>query len=168
MNEQNEPAPTALDPSQRADHPADRVLLIERVFDAPPSLVFAVWSKPEHLVNWWGPKDFTLPHCITDFRVGGEYRFCMRAPDGIDHWVWGKYIEIVEPDRIVFTWEREDENGHAKQSTIVTVTFENADGKTRFRLHHAVFGTTFDRDDHRHGWGECLDRLAAYVSTGRV
>lgn len=48
----------------------------------------------------------------------------MRAPDGTDHWVWGTYREIVEPERLVFTWERQDEKDLRFQlSNLVTVTF---------------------------------------------
>ena len=142
----------------------DRVLKLTRVFEAPRELVFAVWTRPEHLAQWWGPSDFTLPHCETDFRPGGAYRFCMRAPDGTDHWVWGEYREIVEPERLVFTWHREDADGKPFNESVVTVTFANRGGdKTELTLHQAVFWTTEDRDAHRGGWSECLDRLGNYV-----
>lgn len=145
--------------------PADRVLVITRVLDAPRSLVFSMWTQPEHLVRWWGPKDFTLPFCETEFRVGGSYRYCMRAPDGVDYWVWGTYREIVEPERIVFTWGREDAEGNPIPESIVTVTLaEHENGKTMLTLHHAVFTTVEDRDAHIGGWTECLERLAQYVA----
>ena len=54
--------------------PADRVLSITRTFDAPRELVFKVWTQPEHLVRWWGPKGFTTPSCQMDVRPGGAYR----------------------------------------------------------------------------------------------
>ena len=82
------------------------VLAFTRVLNAPRQLVFRIWTQPAHLVRWWGPNDFTLPACEVDFRVGGKYKFCMRAPDGSDHWVWGRYQEIVEPERLVFSWHR--------------------------------------------------------------
>src|SRR5215218_284534 len=114
--------------------PMDRVLVVERTFDAPRHLVFAAWTKPEHLVRWWGPSDFTLPTCEQDFRVGGAYRFCMRAPDGTDHWVWGEYREIVEPERLSFTWHREDADGKPFNESIVTVTLADHGGKTKLTL----------------------------------
>ena len=86
--------------------PAENVLVLTRLIDAPRGLVFSVWTQPEHLTRWWGPNQFTLPHCEGDFREGGAYKFCMRAPDGSDHWVWGTYEEIVPPSRLVFTWHR--------------------------------------------------------------
>ena len=57
--------------SAAAEAAEQRVLVITRIFDAPPRLVFKVWTEPEHLVHWWGPKGFTLPTCTMDFRPGG-------------------------------------------------------------------------------------------------
>jgi uncharacterized protein YndB with AHSA1/START domain len=85
----------------------------------------------------------------------------MRAPDGTDHWVWGAYHTIVEPARLVFTWHREDEEGLRKDlNNLVTVTLEERGGKTLLNLHHSVFQTVADRDDHRGGWTQTLERLA--------
>lgn len=142
--------------------PSDRVLVLTRIFNAPPRLVFSAWTKPEHLVRWWGPTNFTLPSCEIDFRVGGRYRYCMRSPDGIDFWVSGTFREIVEPERIVFTWERVNPPTVTPHS-VVTVTFEPLGDKTKFTLHHAVFISVEDRDDHQGGWNGCLDRLGAFV-----
>ena len=150
------------------DEPPERVLSLTRILDAPRALVFEVWTRPEHLVRWWGPKDFTLPHCTCDFRVGGSYRYCMRAPDGTDHWVWGVYQEIVEPERLVFTWERDDLEGvRRKSKTVVTVTLVEFEGKTKLTLFQTLFQTTADRDEHRGGWNECLDRLVGYAEQSR-
>lgn len=144
---------------------AERTLVIERFFDAPRELVFDAWTKPEHLTQWWGPNDFTLPFCELDFRVGGRYRFCMRSPEGEDHWVWGEYSEIEPPERLSFTWNREDANGNIWNSTVVRLTFVDEDGRTRFTLNQTLFDTTADRDDHNGGWTQCLERLNLYVSS---
>ena len=142
---------------------AQRTLVIERMFDAPPKLVFNAWTRPEHLVHWFGPSDFTLPTCEQDFRIGGKYKFCMHAPSGRDHWVWGEYLEISEYDRLVFTWTRSDDQPEPWVDNIVTLTFEEIDGKTKMILHHALFDTQTERDDHNGGWSECFDRLADFL-----
>jgi len=143
---------------------SDRVLVIERTFDAPPGLVFDVWTRAEHLGKWFGPKDFTLPFCEIDFRVGGSYRCCMRSPGGEDHWVWGEYREIVRPAKLVFTWNRgQDARGDLWSSTVIEVTFAEHSGQTLFRLHQSEFETTSYRDEHGFGWGQSLDRLASFV-----
>lgn len=146
---------------------AARSLLISRTFDVPRELVFEAWTKPQHLTQWWGPNDFTLPFCETDFRVGGRYRFCMRSPEGEDHWVWGEYREILEPERIEFSWNREDAEGKIWNSTLVKLTFTEHEGKTNFTLLQSVFENVADRDDHTGGWSQCLARLDSYLSSLR-
>jgi uncharacterized protein YndB with AHSA1/START domain len=75
----------------------------------------------------------------------------------------GVYREIVEPERLVFTHAWEDEEGKPGHQTLVTVTFAEQDGKTRLAFHQAVFESVADRDSHREGWTECLDRLEGYL-----
>ncbi|MGO9568964.1 MAG: SRPBCC domain-containing protein [Desulfomonilaceae bacterium] len=143
---------------------AERVLVITRILDAPRSLVFKVWTKPEHMMRWLGPRDFTVPTCEMDFRPGGTYRSCIRSPEGKDYWMRGVYREIVEPDRIVFTFAWEDEKGEPGHGTLVTVTFAEQDGRTKLTFHQAVFESISERDSHREGWSECFDRLKAYLA----
>jgi len=81
----------------------DRELVITRIFDAPRSLVFKVWTEPEHIKNWWGPGPFTAPRCEVDLKVGGEYIYVMRSPDGQEFPVQGKFIEIVKNEKLVYT-----------------------------------------------------------------
>ncbi len=85
-------------------HAEEPVLKIARILDAPRSLVFKVWTTPEHWAHWLGPRGFTTPSCEMDFRPGGAYRACIRSPEGTDYSMRGVYREIVEPDRIVFTF----------------------------------------------------------------
>lgn len=139
-------------------------LLVEREYDAPRDLLFEVWSQPKHLANWWGPNGFTMPFCEVDFRVGGKYRICMRSPEGEDHWLRGEYKAIEAPERIVFTWLRENADGSIWCDTLVEVTFEGSAGETRFRMMQTGFATSAHRDEHHGGWSECLNRLAEYVS----
>ncbi|MGH6892425.1 MAG: SRPBCC domain-containing protein [Dongiaceae bacterium] len=143
--------------------PAKHELIITRVFDAPRSLVFKAWTKPEHLVRWLGPRDFTAPSVKMDFRPGGAYRHCIRSPEGKEYWMRGVYREIVEPERIAFTfsWEEEGERG---RENMITVTFADHNGKTKLTFRQAFFESVEQRDSHHGGWSECLDRLAAYVA----
>ncbi len=145
----------------------ERELVISRTFDVPRKLVFEAWTKPEHLTRWWGPDDFTLPFCETDFRAGGRYRFCMRSPDGEDHWVWSEYRKIIKPERIEFSWNREDADGNIWNRTVVELTFAERDGKTDFTLYQREFEDVADRDDHKGGWSQCLARLDSYLSSLR-
>lgn len=144
---------------------SDRELVIQRIFNAPRAKVFEAWTSAEHVANWFGPKGFTAPFCEIDFRVGGSYRICMRAPDGEDHWVWGEYREIVEPERIVFTWNRgEDLRGDLWSSTVVELTFEmNGENATLLTLRQGPFETVPYCEEHSFGWNQSLDRFGEYV-----
>jgi len=144
--------------------PAERELVITRVFDAPRPLVFKAWTEPDRLVRWWGPQGFTTPSCTMDVRPGGAFRFCMRWPEGTDHWLRGVYREIVEPERLVFTWAWEDAEGKPGHETVLTVSFAEHGAKTKLTLHQAVFESVTARDAHQSGWTGGLDRLAEYLA----
>ncbi|WP_148717106.1 SRPBCC family protein [Chitinolyticbacter meiyuanensis] len=142
---------------------ADRELIITRNLPAPRHLVFAAWSSAEHQVHWMGPKDFTVPSCEIDFRVGGAYRACIRSPEGQDYWMRGHYREIVTPEKLVFTfaWEEDGERG---LENLVTIQFADLGDSTRMVFRQAPFQSSAERDSHHGGWSECFDRLAAYAS----
>lgn len=143
---------------------AQNELILTRTLDAPRSLVFEVWSKPEHMERWCGPHGFTIPSGEMDFRPGGGWRSCLRSADGVDHWVQGVYREIVAPERIVFTHAWEDESGKPGHETIVTLIFTEFGRKTKLTLHQAFFESAASRDGHHGGWSETLDRLGDYLA----
>lgn len=144
------------------DASPDRELVITRFLAAPRRLVFRAWTEPERLVRWWGPQGFLLTSCRMDPRPGGAFRFVMRSPEGVEHPHRGVYHEVVEPERLVFTFAWEDE-GRPGHKTLVTVTFAEEGDGTRLTFRQAVFALAADRDSHEEGWTECLDRLAAYL-----
>jgi uncharacterized protein YndB with AHSA1/START domain len=149
-------------------HDQDRELVITRTFDAPRTLVFEAWTKPEHLAHWSGPHGFTTTQDKMDLRPGGAYRACLHAPDGRDHWVRGVYREIVEPERLVFTHAWENEDGQPGPETVVTVTFEDRGGRTEMRFHQATFETSASRDGHQGGWSESFERLTEHLAKLRA
>lgn len=119
----------------------DRVLVLERVFDAPRNLVFNMFKEPEHLKHWWGPRGWELPICKVDFRVGGVWHFCMKCVDenqghffGMESWGKAVYKEIVEPEKIVLVDCFSDAEGNTNDSlpsTEVTLEFVDLGGKTK-------------------------------------
>jgi len=145
--------------------PAERVLVITRVFDAPRDLVFKAWTKPEHLMRWWGPRGFTMTLCDMDPRPGGAYRFHMRSPEGTEHRSHGVIREIVEPERLVVTGSWVDAQGVPGHETTLSVSFaDHGEGQTMLTLHQAVFESVTARDSHRGGWGSALECLADYLA----
>lgn len=147
--------------------PADRVLKIERVFDAPRTLVFDAWTKPEHMANWWGPRGFKSTVLRNELRPGGAYRIHMLGPDG-DHWTQGTYREVVPPERLVMVGSWADAQGNpTRPETTLTLLFEDVGGKTRLTLHNAIFESVTARDLHNSGWSSALDCLAEYLASAR-
>jgi uncharacterized protein YndB with AHSA1/START domain len=102
---------------------SDREIVVTRMFDAPPRIVFEAWSRPELFKQWWVPKSMgmTLRSCEMDMRTGGTYR--LSFGEGMDF--FGRYIEVTPPSRIVWSNEEAGENG-----SVTTVTFEEKDGQT--------------------------------------
>ena len=142
---------------------ADRELVVSRLIDAPRALVFRAWTQPEHIARWWGPQGYTTIFCDMDIRIGGRYRFGMRSPEGTEHWKVGVFRELVEPDRVVFTFAWEAPDGTLGHELLTTVIFTDQDGQTLLTLRQAEFETTDRRDDHGRGWTSCLERFAEYM-----
>ncbi|MGF1623842.1 MAG: SRPBCC domain-containing protein [Alphaproteobacteria bacterium] len=151
--------------SARADarQPADDELLIVRTFDAPIALVFRVWEQREHMIRWWGPRDFTCTALDVDFRPGGAWRACIVSDAYGETWMSGAFREIVRDRRIVFTFAWEGGDQQPGVETLVTVTFEERDGKTTQTFHQAPFVSVETRDSHVSGWNECFDREQSYA-----
>jgi uncharacterized protein YndB with AHSA1/START domain len=153
--------------------PAAGPLVITRTFDAPRELVWKAWTDPERMKLWWGPERFTAPACRMDLRVGGRFHFCMRSPQGQDFWNTGEYLEIVKPLRLVYTDQFADEKGNIvpashyglpgdwPQETVVTVTFEEINGKTKMTLRHAGITAGVKSEMTGAGWNGSFDKLAA-------
>lgn len=128
-----------------SDSIADRELVITRIFDAPARLLFEAYSKPEHLMKWFGPVGWPLTLCEVDFRKGGRFRFAMTGPSGNQNTPFGgEYLEIVPNRKIVF------DNGFelpGAEKMIMTVTLEEADGKTTLTL-HTLFASAAMKASH--------------------
>jgi len=82
--------------------PEDTVIVVHRVFDAPPDRVWRAMTEPEHLRRWLGAADFPLTTCRMDVRVGGTYRWVFtHAGSGDTMGVSGTYDEVTRPNRLV-------------------------------------------------------------------
>jgi len=141
-------------------HARDEVLEFEREFDAPRALVWKLWKDPEHMVRWHGPEGYWLTHCEIDFRVGGKWKRCMSRAADHAHWIYGEYLEIDEPHRLVFTYV----NDFDPFETVVELDFSERDARTLMRFRQAPFPTVEERDSHGWGWSSGLDLFAAYLT----
>jgi uncharacterized protein YndB with AHSA1/START domain len=139
-----------------------------RVFDAPRDLVFAAFTDPKHLAQWWGPDGFTTTTHTFDFRPGGIWRFVMHGPDGRDYQNRITYAEIVPPERIVYRHGGGDDVEPVQFSQ--TLTFEDlGNGKTRL-IWHGTFPSAEERDRVIREYGadkglaQTMARLAEHVA----
>lgn len=112
---------------------ADREIVLTRVLDAPRELVWDAWTDPHQVVQWWGPRGFTTTIHEMDVRPGGIWRHTMHGPDGTDHVNKSTFLEVVKPERIVYS------NGGGKKDDpgvqfVATWTFEAQGTKTRLTL----------------------------------
>jgi uncharacterized protein YndB with AHSA1/START domain len=154
--------------------------VIEREFDAPRELMFEVWTRSEHLQQWFGPKGMTIFHCTNDLRPGGMMHYGMRARDGSEMWGRWIYREIVPPERLVFVISFSDPEGAMTRAPFAeewpmemlsTVSFTERDGKTTVMVQSAAIHATAAerrtfREGHasmRGGWSGTFEQLEAYV-----
>ncbi len=138
-------------------------LTLTRTFDAPRELVFAAWTKPEHLVRWWGPRGCTIPQCDLDVKKGGKWSTTMRHENNEENRVQGEYLEISQPDRLVFTWAWQYEDGPGHETT-VSVTFEEQGGKTVMKFHQEMFQEEEYRNLHEQGWNSSFECLIDFLA----
>jgi uncharacterized protein YndB with AHSA1/START domain len=149
---------------------SDITLVVRRTIRATPERLFAAWTEPEQLRQWWGPQNVRCPTAEIDLRVGGRYRLANEFPDGSVWWVSGIFEAVRPPSLLVYSWElaagaltpggpRPPEQGAER----VTVRFEPRGAATEVIVQHERIGDETARVSHEQGWFGCLDGLVALV-----
>ena len=142
--------------------PAPDTLDMRRHYAAPVKLMWRLWTDPDHFSRWWGPKGAHCTRCEIDLRPGGAWLTEMQTPDCSMHTVSGVYREVIEPNRLVYTWGWHDENGRGHES-VVTVTFHTVGEGCEVRVLHEGLGPD-QPDKHQYGWTGALDCLADHIA----
>ncbi|MCY1392872.1 hypothetical protein D3C76_1015700 [compost metagenome] len=148
---------------------AEHELSISRLIDAPRIKVFRAWTEPELLAQWWGPHGMTTPICEMELWVGGVFRTVLCAPDGSEYLNEAVFLEILEPQRIVFTDAFIPGWIPSKRAFVTAIiTFDEVLDMTRFTA-RALHWRDADRQAHEEmgfyrGWGESLDRLVEVLA----
>jgi uncharacterized protein YndB with AHSA1/START domain len=149
-----------------------RDLVLERVVPVSPAQVWAAWTQPEHITQWFTPSPWTTPEAEIDLRPGGIFRTVMCGPEGerVDN--SGCYLEVVEHRRLVWTaslgpgYRPNDFAGGGFPFT-AELTLEPTDGGTKYtaRVLHATTEHSTQHADMGFvdGWGAALDQLVAYM-----
>src|SRR5262249_27657323 len=120
-----------------------RSIIGTREFDAPRDLVFAAFTDPKHLAQWWGPDGFTTTTHAFDFRPGGAWRFVMHGPDGRDYQNRIVFDEIKQPERLAYRHTGGDDVEPVQ--FIQTLTFEDLGGNRTRLTWHGRFPSAAER-----------------------
>src|SRR5438105_8281988 len=127
-------------------------LEIKRVIKAPRDRVYAAWTDPAQLKQWWGPESVRTRNFTADARVGGKYRWDLFNQEGEEMTVYGEYRELVPGRKIVFSWQWDDDEAWKNVSSVVTVELSDRDGGTELRLTHEQLPSVEAADSHKSVW----------------
>ena len=148
--------------------PVAEGITITRVFDAPRELVFRAWTEPERFARWFGGPGTEVPPSTVSMEVrpGGAWRATMFAgPDRHEIRWKGQYLEVLEPERLVFTVsDRPDE----VYELVTVVLTDLGDDKTEMVFHQG--GGHLPPDQYpraKQGWTAFFDRMAAQFAHQR-
>jgi uncharacterized protein YndB with AHSA1/START domain len=139
-------------------------LEIKRIIKAPRDRVYAAWTDPAQLTQWFGPEDVQTQDLIADARVGGKFRWDIINSEGEKMRCCGEYRELQPNKKIVFTWQWQDDEDWENHTSVVTVELKDADGGTELRLIHEQLPNEASRDGHTEGWNSALDKLETLFS----
>jgi uncharacterized protein YndB with AHSA1/START domain len=139
-------------------------LELTRLFKAPRERVFAAFTTPESMNQWFGCGG-KVTTCTTDFRIGGIYRLETHNPEsGETFIVTGAYREIEPPEKIAFTWTYEGDEEWADCESVVTVQLRVVGDQTELSLTHTGFPSAESKGNHGTGWNSCLDKIDALLT----
>ena len=139
-------------------------LEIKRLIKAPRARVYAAWTDPAQLKQWFGPENVQTHDFIAEVRVGGKFRWDLTSSEGERMAVGGEYHELRPGRKIVFTWQWEDDEAWENNVSVVTVELTDRDGGTELRLTHERLPNEASRDGHTRGWNSALDKLEKFFS----
>ena len=134
---------------------------MQKTIAASPERVFAAWTEPNQLQQWWGPKDIRCVSAEVELRVGGQYRIANELPDGKILWIGGEFEVIERPHLLVYTWIVETDNPTKER---VSVRFNQHEIGTEIVLTHDLIASDTIRDQHQLGWTGCFSGLVEYLA----
>jgi uncharacterized protein YndB with AHSA1/START domain len=152
-------------------------LVLERVVDVPPNLVWAAWTRPEYVKKWFTPAPWQTVDCEIDLCPGGIFRTVMRSPEGQEFSIAGCYLEVIENEKLV--WTAALKPGYRPQNVAAmavgaplftaVILLEAQGGGTKYTA-IAIHGDEDGAKAHaamgfHDGWGKALDQLVALAKT---
>jgi uncharacterized protein YndB with AHSA1/START domain len=144
---------------------AEHGMTITRVLDAPRERVWREWTEPEAFADWFGGPGFPVPlsSVSMDVRPGGALRLTMIAERGELHWK-GEYLEVAEPERLVFTIS--DQPGEERYELVTVVLKDLGDGRTEMLFEQRGWMSPEQYERAKQGWAGFFDRVAERLAAG--
>jgi uncharacterized protein YndB with AHSA1/START domain len=139
-------------------------LEINRVIKVSRERVYAAWTDPAQLKEWFGPENVQTRDLVADARVGGKFRWDLTNSEGEKMTMLGEYRELQPGKKIVFTWKWDDDETWENHISIVTVELSDREGGTELRLTHEQLPNEQSRDGHTRGWNSALNKLENFLS----
>jgi uncharacterized protein YndB with AHSA1/START domain len=152
-----------------ATYPADdrtTTLRLVRLFKASRERLFQAWTDPKMFAVWFGPAGVVLESCELDARVGGAWRL-LGTSNGVPRAVSGKYLEVISPERLVFTWAWHQDgtfNTPREHETEVRLVFKSVGDRTEMTLTHGPFRDRTGVENHDRGWTGSFGKLEALLA----
>jgi uncharacterized protein YndB with AHSA1/START domain len=138
-------------------------LTLTRRLNAAPEKIYAAWTDPQKLAQWFGPS-LAEPGSVRaelDVRVGGHYRISFTGEGGEYHQVGGVYREVIANARLVFSWAW---HSTPERESLVTVSLKAQGKGTLLTFHQEQFFDQAARDGHERGWTEFLAKLERFFA----
>lgn len=150
-------------------------VFIEETFNASVERVFDAWTYPEKLMKWFAPNGCTVSFKKLEAKPGGVFHLCISNSDYGDCWCIGEYKEVIPNKKLVFSMNNADENGNLIDPvsigmdkewpgiTLVTVTFEAMNGKTKLTLHQTVDMDLAKKTGAYPSWLQMLENMQTFL-----
>jgi uncharacterized protein YndB with AHSA1/START domain len=145
----------------------DRSLRITRQFQAPPALVFKMFTDEAHFARWFGPEGHSVVNCTLETRIGGRFFAELKGPEGAHHRVMGVFKEVAPDRRLAFTWNWLGEDGKPRNpdtDTLVTIDLVAKGEETELTLTHTGFQNDDQKARHNSGWNSCFVCLGVHLA----
>ena len=145
-------------------------LVLEREVDVPRELVWAAWTRPEHLRKWFVPRPWSITKCEVDLRPGGAFHFTMRSPEGQEFPNVGCFLEVVPNEKLAWTDALLPGYRPSEKPFFSAVVLLEPRGKGTRYTAIAIHGDEATRKKHEEmgfheGWGKCFDQLVEHVKS---
>jgi uncharacterized protein YndB with AHSA1/START domain len=145
---------------------AEQGITITRVFEAPRERVWREWTEPGRFADWFGGTESEVPltSVSMDVRPGGSWRLTMFAEPGRREIHWnGEYLEVVEPERLVFTVSDQPEDDVYELVTVVLIDIGDDRTEMLFEQQGRMSAEEYERAGQ--GWSTFFDRIAERLAT---